>query len=138
MSVIFLFLFFAVTALSVARQEQSRQQSLLNLANHHFTSNNADSALFYYNKVVEAAGSGSEVSDADRKNAVIALNRIGVINLNKGNYLRAYRSLIEALTLCETYGIVSEQSRIYNNMGNVYFHFRKYAIAEKYYRQALS
>lgn len=67
MSVIFLFLFFAVTALSVARQEQSRQQSLLNLANHHFTSNNADSALFYYNKVVEAAGFGSEVSDADRK-----------------------------------------------------------------------
>lgn len=58
--------------------------------------------------------------------------------MNKGNYLRAYRSLIEALTLCETYGIVSEQSRIYNNMGNVYFHFRKYAIAEKYYRQALS
>jgi len=131
-------LFCAGEILCLAQPEDLRQRLLLDTANRYFMANNADSALLYYRQVIEVITSGRQGERECPVDAVTALNRSGIIYMNQGNYYRAYRCLIDALSLCETYGIVSEQPRIYNNMGNVYYHFKKYDIAEEYYRRALA
>jgi AraC-like DNA-binding protein len=53
------------------------------------------------------------------------------------DYRSAYKNFIDALLLCEKYKIISEESKIHNNLGNIYYHFRKYDIAKSYYNKAL-
>ena len=105
-------LFCAGEILCLAQPEDLRQRLLLDTANRYFMANNADSALLYYRQVIEVITSGRQGERECPVDAVTALNRSGIIYMNQGNYYRAYRCLIDALSLCETYGIVSEQPRI--------------------------
>jgi AraC-like DNA-binding protein len=53
------------------------------------------------------------------------------------DYRTAYEFLIKALILCEKINDLSLKSRIYNNIGNTYYRFKKYDIAKLYYTEAL-
>jgi AraC-like DNA-binding protein len=53
------------------------------------------------------------------------------------DYRSAYKNFIDALLLCEKYKIISEESKIHNNLGNIYYHFKKYDMAKSYYNKAL-
>ena len=104
-------------------------------AARHEQAHQTDSALALYNRLIASR----PLHDPEGQLAMVtALNRAGIIYLNKGNYLQAYHNLLDALALCEQYGIGSEQARLYNNIGNIYYHFRQYDAATGYYRRALA
>lgn len=125
--------------ISVASHDGSRRQ-LLDTAEKYFAGNNTDSALTYYTLVADSHMPESPSESIREHNAMVAtaLNRIGIIHINKGNYHLAYKHLLEALEVCEKYGLAAQQAKVYNNIGNVYYHFKKYDTAISHYRKALS
>lgn len=129
--IVLVMLLMVVASAGYAQSCRTHHRRMLDLADRYFAANQTDSALVCYRRVVNNAGSGATEK-------VAALNQLGVICINKGSYLRAYQYLIDALSICESDGVNSYKPRIYNNMGNIYFHFKKFSLAKIYYRRALS
>lgn len=131
--------FLAVGA-ALSRQPAENYARLMKEADSCFRNNDMDKALACYGKVMECrpavSGNDSEMEDY-RAAIVIALKRIGTIHMNIGNYYTAYKNLLDALSACEKYGLESELPPLYNNIGNIYYHFKKYDVAGNYYRKAL-
>jgi AraC-like DNA-binding protein len=121
---------------SISGYRDLSQQQLLDTANYYFYKNNVDTALIYYKAIIEMPKSPNDHEQQAR--TITALNRIGIIYIGMSAYSNAYKNLIDGLLLCEKYQITSEQSKIYNNLGNIYYHFKKYNIAKSYYNKALS
>jgi tetratricopeptide (TPR) repeat protein len=66
-----------------------------------------------------------------------AFIRTAHIYANMGNYLNAYKLLIDALLRCEKYQVDTKFPLIYNNLGNIYANFQKFDMAKSYYFKAL-
>jgi len=73
-----------------------------------------------------------------QKIMVSSLIRAASMATDKCDYLSAYKYLIDALILCEDYNLIALQPVIYNNLGNIYAHFKKYKLAKSYYLQTIA
>ena len=108
-------------------------QKLLDTANYYLLKNSLDSALICYNLVITATS-----SEFDMKIRANVHNRKGYIYTIMSDYRNAYKSYLEALLICEKYNIESEMPKIYNNIGNIFYHFGNYETAKNYYQKSIS
>jgi len=110
-------------------------QQFLDSADYYYSKNQFDTALFYYNILINM-----HVKDTDmehQKRIIEAYNKSGNILLYMGDYRRAYDFYIKALLLCEKTNDKLFESKIYNNLGNIYYLFKNLDIAKSYYLKSL-
>jgi len=111
-------------------------EHLLDTAGFYFNKNITDTALVYYNIIIN-----TQVKETDIEQQMIkveALNKAAILYYYMGDYIKAYELLIRALQKCEKTNNVSYESKIYNSIGNIYARFKKDDIAKSYYLKALS
>lgn len=111
-------------------------KELMNRAASYDINHHPDSALIYYDMIANHPYEQS-LTPEHRKLIVKALNRSAAIYGGMSDYRTAFRLLVQALTICDEYNLDSEKSDIYNNIGNIYYTFKKYPLANTYYRKAL-
>ncbi|MDR0437343.1 MAG: tetratricopeptide repeat protein [Bacteroidales bacterium] len=147
---IFIFIFFSVTIVvkgQISLSELSEnntivsnflqlpKQQLLDTAEYYFRKNSIDTALACYNLIVNTPKKNTNIEQ--QKIVIEAFNRLAMMYSDMSDYRSAYEVLIKALLLCEEISYESFLPRIYNNIGNIYYHFNKYDIAKHYYSKAL-
>jgi AraC-like DNA-binding protein/Tfp pilus assembly protein PilF len=111
-------------------------QQLSDTGDFYFHKNSYDTAMVSYNLILSLS---SKNTDSEQQIKVIhALNRMGVMHINMCDYRSAYKYLIDALLLSEKYNAIDEQVKINNNLGHIYFRFKKYDIAKAYCLKALN
>jgi tetratricopeptide (TPR) repeat protein len=114
---------------------QFSPQQLFDTANYYFFNNSVDTALICYGLIIN-----TPVKNANLKLQELMIDayiRTAHIYANMGNYLNAYKLLIDALLSCEKYQVETKFPLIYNNLGNIYANFQKLDIAKSYYFKAL-
>jgi len=110
-------------------------QQLVDTGDYFFLRNNHDTALICYSLLMNTP---FKERDLERQKRVIeAYNKSAVIYYYMCDYRSSYDLLIKALHLCEKYDYTSYLSKIYTNIGNVYYHFNK-DLAKSYYSNALN
>ena len=110
-------------------------QQFLDTADYYYSKNQFDTALLYYNILINM-----HVKDTDmehQKRIIEAYNKSGNIFLYLGDYRKAYDFYIKALLLCEKTNYTYYESKIYNNFGNIYYLFKNLDIAKSYYMKSL-
>ncbi|MCL2436106.1 MAG: AraC family transcriptional regulator [Lentimicrobiaceae bacterium] len=111
-------------------------QQLLDTAEYYIENNLSDIALACYSLIIN-----TPVKDTDfeqQKKKVTAYNGAAIRCYYMCDYRSAYEFLIKALILCEKINYVSHYAKIYNNIGNIYYRFKKYDIAKLNYAKALN
>ena len=111
------------------------QQQLYDTGNFFLKKNSIDTALICFNLILYSPANNNDIEQQSR--IADALNRLGVIHTILCDYRSAYKYLIDALLLGEKHNISSMQSKVYNNLGNIYAHFHKFDVAKLYYNKAL-
>jgi len=119
----------------ITNYENLSPQQLLDSADHYFLKYSNDTALIYYSLSIKALTKKPDLEK--QKKIVEALNKVSVIYFYMCDYQMSYEFLIEALRLSEKIRYDSYMSKIYTNMGNIYYYFGKYDIAKRYYSKAL-
>jgi len=110
-------------------------QQVLDTADYYFNKNNFDTALFYYSTLFNIPANDTDVEH--QKRIIEAYNKSGNIFLYLGDYSQACNLYIKALLLCEKTNYTSYESKIYNNLGNIYYLFKNLDIAKSYYLKSL-
>jgi len=108
---------------------------LFDTANYYFSRNSTDTALIYYNWLINT--SAKETDFEQQKQIIGALSNAAAIYYYMSDYRSAYEFLIKALLLCEKTDYEPLQSVIYSNIGNIYYSFNKHDMAKLYYSKAL-
>ena len=121
----------------VSNFTQLSQQQLFDTAKYFYNRNSIDTALVCYNLIINSK-TVKENDPEQQKRVINSLNITAVIHAYMCDYRSAYKYLIDALFLSEKYNMVFEQPNIYNNLGTIYSHFKKYDIAKSFYYKALS
>ncbi|MDR2928529.1 MAG: helix-turn-helix domain-containing protein [Cytophagaceae bacterium] len=111
-------------------------QQLLDTANYYYNKNSLDTALICYNMIINVPVKSK--NNAEVPNTVEALKKSAIIYGHICDYNRSYELLIKTLQLCEQYGFVAEEPRIYTNLGNIYYRFNSHDLAKLYYLKALN
>ena len=116
--------------------KQLSEKQLFDTANHYLIKNKLDTALIYYNLFMNSA-IGNPDADMQKK-LINAHNSSAFIYFYLCDYSNSYKSLIEALLLCEKYNQEYYKSTIYTNIGNIYSHYKENDMAKYYYSKSLS
>jgi AraC-like DNA-binding protein/Tfp pilus assembly protein PilF len=111
-------------------------QQLLDIGNYYRIANNTDAALAYYGWLINTVSQSTD--NDDQKRVLDAYNNSALIHYNMGDYRTAYELLLRALQLSEISNNALYISRIYSNIGNIYYRFNKYDFAKLYYSEALN
>jgi len=111
-------------------------QQLYDTANYYFNKNSIDTAFVCYNLFINIYTKNNDIEQQKRK--AEALNRVSVIYYYMCDFRSSYELLIKALLLCEKYDYASYKSKIYINIGNIYYRFNNYDFAKWYYSEALN
>jgi AraC-like DNA-binding protein/Tfp pilus assembly protein PilF len=110
-------------------------QKILDSANYYHERSSFDTALILYSSIINTV-----VEDTDfeqQKRIIEAYNRSARIYRDLSDFRTANIYFLEALHLCEKYNYTSYKSRIYLNIGIIFFDFKEYDIAESYFLRAL-
>lgn len=111
----------------------NRSLALLNIGNIYYFKGDLDEALSYYTRSVEIS---KPIGKLD--NLALAYQNMALVHELKGNLTTSLKYSIESLQLYrETkneYGIAS----LSNNIGNYYMEQADYALAEKYFKEAVA
>jgi len=105
---------------------------------HHHVNNNIDSALIYYDKVINSMINKIKPSEIKYYEEILirAYRWSAQIHFNTGDYRTAHEMLLRALQLS---GIWDDTyiSQIYMSLGNIYMRINEYDLAKSYYLEAL-
>ena len=116
--------------------KQLSTKQLFDTANYYVIQDKIDTALIYYKLFINTA---TVHPDAEmQKRLINAHNSSAFIYYYLCDYRNSYKSLIEALLLCEKYNHEFYKSTIYTNIGNIYSHYQEYDMAKYYYSKSLS
>ncbi|MCL2167713.1 MAG: helix-turn-helix domain-containing protein [Lentimicrobiaceae bacterium] len=111
------------------------QEQLYDTGNYYFNKSIYDTAIVCYTLLTN-----STVKDTDYElweKLIIAQNKIAIIHYNMCDYRRAYELWMRTLFLCETHDHVSYTSKVYPNIGNIYYRFKNYDMAKSYFLKGL-
>jgi len=111
-------------------------QQLFDTANFFYSQNATNTALACYSLLINTPVKNPNVEH--QKKIVEAYNNSAILYSNMCDYRTAYNLFITALLLCEKINDVPYISKIYNNIGSIYFCFNKYDMAKLYYLKVLS
>lgn len=111
-------------------------QQLLDTAGYYHSKNSVDTALICYSLIINTPVKDSDIEQ--QKKIIEAYNKSALIYQSLYDYRTSYEFLIKALILCEKVNYKSYEPRIYNNIGNIYYRFKKFDLAKFYYTKALN
>ena len=111
-------------------------QQLLDTAEYYVENSLSDMALACYSLIINTPAKDTDFEQQQKR--VTAYNGAAIGYYYMCDYRSAYEFLIKALILCEKIDYVPYYAKIYNNIGNIYYRFRKYDIAKMNYSKALS
>jgi YesN/AraC family two-component response regulator len=111
-------------------------QQLFDTGNYYFEKNSNDTALVYYNLLINTISKSTD--SEQQKRFIRTLSNAAAIYYYMCDYRSAYELLIKALRICEKTNYEPLTSTIYANTGNIYFRFEKFDIAKLYYAKALN
>jgi len=121
---------------AISKYRHLSMQQLLDTGDYHYYKNCYDTALLCYSLMINTPEKDTDIEG--QKKIVEAYNKSAIIYNNIGDYRTSYKLLLTALELCEKYQYDQYISRIYTNIGDIYYHFEKYDIAKSYALQALA
>jgi AraC-like DNA-binding protein len=110
-------------------------QRLFETAALYEAQNIIDTAMFCCNLIINAPI--KENDTAGQRLKIRAINKSAVLYYYMYDYRKSYSLLIRALDLCDRYGEDSTEYKIYANIGNIYYNFKEYGHAKRYYSKAL-
>jgi YesN/AraC family two-component response regulator len=119
----------------ISNFRQLSLQQLSDSANYYYKKNSADTALYFYNLIINHPVKETDLQQM--KPVIDAYIKSAIIYRNFCDYRTAYELNIKALILCEKTNIESYKPSIYNNVGNIYAYFKKYDLAKLYYQKTL-
>jgi len=111
------------------------EKQLFDIGNYYFENNSNDTALVYFNALINTALKNTD--SEQQKRFIGTLSNAAAIYYYMCDYRSAYELLIKALHICEKVNYEPLASVIYSNIGNIYFRFEKFDIAKLYYTKAL-
>ena len=120
----------------IANFRQLSPKQLFDTADYYYERNSFDTALICYSLIINTPIKDTDIEQ--QKRVIEALNVSSIIYYYLCDYRSAYEFLIRALLLCEQYGFSTHESKIYTNLGNIYYRFNKHDMARMYYLKALS
>jgi AraC-like DNA-binding protein len=107
----------------IARLMKLSFQQLLDTGDYYFNKINGDTALICYLLVVNTP---VKEHDTDKQKGIAkACIKSAAIYYYMCDYGNSFECLIKAMRICEKYNHVSYLSKIYTNLGNIYYHFSK-------------
>jgi len=112
------------------------EKELFDAGNAYFEKNSNDTALVYYNLLINTSVKNTDFEQ--QKRVIGALSNAAAIYFFMCDYRSAYELLIKALRICEKTNYEPLTSVVFSNIGNVYFRFEKFDIAKIYYTKALN
>jgi AraC-like DNA-binding protein len=119
------------------RHKHLSSQQLIDTADYYFNKWSLDTALIFYNFLINATQQKSDIEH--QKRVAEAYNTAAIIYYQYiSDYRTAYEHWVKALILSEEIGHTSLIPRIYNNIGNIYFYFKNYDVAKSYYLNSLN
>ena len=110
-------------------------QQFIDTADYYFSKNHFDTALLYYSVLINMPANDTDVEH--QKRVIEAYNKSANIFLYLGDYRKACDFYIKALHLCEKTNYTYYESKIYNNLGNIFYLFKNLDIAKSYYLKSL-
>jgi len=110
-------------------------QQIIDTGNYYFLKNSYDTALICYTLFATAAKNNDY---EQQKKVVEAYNKSAIIYYYLCDYKNSYDFLIKALLRCEELNYDSYLSKIYTNIGNIYYRFHNHDLAKFYYSKALN
>jgi len=111
-------------------------KQLFDTANYYFEKNNTDTALMFYNILINKPAKDNDVDQ--QKRMVEAYTKAAIIYYYLCDFRSSHQYLIKALLLCEKSNYQFYEPKIYTNIGNIYYRFNQYDIAKVYYAKALN
>jgi len=111
-------------------------RQLYDTANYFFNCKNSDTALICYTLLINTPVKKNATEH--QKILVEAYNKISIIYFHSSDYRNSYNYLIKALHLGEKCNYNSYLAKIYINIGNIYYQYKKYDITKQYYAKALT
>ena len=120
----------------ISKFQHLTSQQLFDTGKNYFYNNIFDTAMICYNMIINTVAKENDVEH--QKRVAFALNHQALIHSNIGNNLKAYELYLNAIQICETFHFPEIESKIYNNIGNLYYDFNKCDIAKSYYLKALN
>jgi len=114
---------------------QLSPKQLLDTADYYFNKNSIDTAFICYSLIINTPAKDNNIEI--QKIRVEAYNKCATLHYNVCDYRGAYDLLIKSLTICEKINYESYIPLIYNQIGSIYFNFKKNDIAKSYFSKAL-
>jgi tetratricopeptide (TPR) repeat protein len=119
----------------ITKYQKFPPQQLLDTATYYYNNSLFDKALVCYSLLINTY---SKDADFEQQQILIeAMNKSAHIYYFMCDYRQAYEFLIKALLLCEKTNYQSYESKIYNNIGSIYYRFNNFDVAKLYYTKAL-
>jgi YesN/AraC family two-component response regulator len=112
------------------------EKELFDTGNYYFEKNSSDTALIYYNLLINTSAKSTDLEQ--QKRVIGTMSNAAAIYFYMCDYRSAYELLIKALRICEKTNDEPLTSVIYSNIGNIYFRFEKFPLAKFYYTKALN
>ena len=112
------------------------EPQLADTGDYFFLKNSYDTALICYSLLINTPFKENDFEH--QKRVTEAYNKSAVIYYYMCDYKSSYDFLIRALRHCEKSNYTSYQAKIYTNIGNIYYRFKKYDLAKLYYSEALN
>lgn len=118
-------------SIAIEKYNKMPLTKLLEMGDYFMGNNRYDSAVICYQLIYTS----KSISPTIETQQIVckALNRAATICFYNCDYRLSLELLLKALTICESIGYMEYISRIYNNIGNVYYQFMDYKSAKKYY-----
>ena len=116
--------------------EHLTNQQLFDTANYYNNIYNFDTALIYYNIIINTPIKENDIEQ--KKRIILSYQKSAHIYYIYNNYRRSFEFLIKALNLSEKYDVDFYYLHIYTNIGNIYADLKNYNFAENYYLKALN
>ncbi len=110
---------------------------LFDTARYYDARREYDTSLICYNLIIN----NPDLEDGDigqQRLKIDALTYSAVVYYYwMSDYVKAYRLLVDALAMCETYPYEETEFLIHGSIGNIYYHLDEYEMAGRYYSRAL-
>ena len=120
----------------VENYKRLTSQQLFDTADYYFKNNSFDTALVYFNSVINTIPQNSEIEQ--QKNLCKSYAMSAHIYSLLSDYRKSYDYLIKALLVCEKNNFYTVESNVYLNIGNIYSLLSYFEMAKYYYLKALN
>lgn len=120
----------------ISKYSSSSLQQLLDTGDGYYYKDSYDTALIFFNMVINSPVKENDIEG--QKRVIEAFNKSAIIYRHAGDYQASYKLLLKGLGLCEKYHHDPYAVKIYTNIGDIYYHFKKYDLAKSYALKALA